>query len=121
MMRLEIATPHDRVVEVRVDGPPDDDSGSLIGWTLAAVPTSSAVVLDLRGVDQVDDALAGSVDDAIRDLDRRHIPVVLVTRSSGPGASRRATWLAAGAAMVLSDVAAARHGAVELVDATRAS
>jgi hypothetical protein len=68
--------------------------------------------LDLSRVDPVDEELADAVDGAIRELDRRHIPVVLVARWS----CRRAAWLAAGAAMVLADVDEARDGAAGLVD-----
>ena len=110
-MRLEIATPHDRVVEVRVDGPADDEGGSLIVWTLTAVPATSAVLLDLTRVGRVEGELARSIDHAIRELDRRHVPIVVVLTV---GEAVR-EWIDAGAAQVVGDVATARECAAALV------
>jgi hypothetical protein len=110
-MRLEIATPHDRVVEVRVAGPLDDEGGSLIAWTLAAVPATSTVLLDLTRLEHLDEVLAESIDDTIRDLERRHVPVVVVIDRTIAVEGAR---VGASAALVLADVSAARECAVGL-------
>jgi hypothetical protein len=110
-MHLEIATPDDFVVEVRVDGPTDRDGGSLIAWTLAAVPATSAVLLDLTRLDRLDDALVDSIDAAIRDLERRRVPIVVLSGAADPARS----WVDAGAVVLLADRDAARRCAASLM------
>jgi hypothetical protein len=109
-MTLEIATPHDKVVELRVEGPLGDDGGDVVTWTLAAIPASSVVVLDLTRAQIVVGGADRWIRDSLCDLARRRVRAVVVLSREAAGK------LTPSSAVVLSDLQAARDHATRLAE-----
>jgi hypothetical protein len=106
---LEIATPHDRVVELRVQGPLGNDTSDIVTWTLAAIPPSSVVLLNLTHA-QLADNQDQWIYDSLHDLAQRHIPALAVLP---PG---HTTHHLAATNTVHTDIHAARDHAAHLAD-----